>query len=469
MASSRNTPPRNASSLLSTVQTCLSAQCSDLSPPLRYHLALSGGVDSVVLLHVLTQCLPHQQLAALHVHHGLSPNADAWAAFCAQLCAVWDIPLHIERVQVDRASPLGLEAAARQARYRVFETLPTDVLLLAHHQGDQAETLLLNLLRGAGVQGAAAMPVRRSLSRQAPHIALLRPLLTRSRADIESYARAQGLAWIQDESNLDLRYRRNFVRHRVLPALQSGFAGAETSLARASQHFAEAAQLLAEVADQDLAHLACGSGLSVAGLRQLSTARAKNALRAWLARHGLTMPDADHLQESLRQLLDAQADAQPMLRLAATWSLRRYQGTIHLVSEQLVPAQQAWQGEGVWPWGSGYLHCRRVRGQGLAEANIHMASLCWTARQGGELLATARGARRLKHYLQEQGIPPWQRSQWPCLKQAEQTMLWTPGLGYAHGLEAGPDDWGWCFTWQPLPPTDADNNDRPHIERGAGE
>src|SRR5947208_238629 len=181
----------------------------------RLAVGLSGGVDSVVLLHVLKQH-PGLNLSAIHVHHGLSPNAGAWARFCRALCTRWGVPLAVRRVKVAKRGA-GLEAAAREARYRAFKNVPCDAVALAHNRDDQAETVLMNLLRGAGVRGASGMPPRGRLDGKM----LLRPLLEVPRAAILAYAREQGLEWVEDESNADEALTRNFVRRRLGPLLES--------------------------------------------------------------------------------------------------------------------------------------------------------------------------------------------------------------------------------------------------------
>ncbi|MGE5469932.1 MAG: tRNA lysidine(34) synthetase TilS [Bacteroidota bacterium] len=284
-----------------------------LAPADRLCVGLSGGCDSVVLLHLLSRLGLGERLTAIHVHHGLSPNADAWADFCAEYCAGLGIPLRLVRVEVDQASGLGLEAAARAARYAAFAAETADIVVLAHHQGDQAETLIFNLLRGAGVAGAAGMPDERPFGRQR----LWRPLLGCSRAEIESYARRHQLRWIDDESNADTRHARNFLRHEVLPALSRRFPAAERSLAQAAGHFAEADELLAELAAADWRQ-ACAEGAeapAVRRLRGLSPARLKNLLRYRLRQLGWRSPVAARLDEFARQIMTAAPDRHPELQL----------------------------------------------------------------------------------------------------------------------------------------------------------
>ena len=273
-------------------------------------MGLSGGCDSVVLLHLLSR-LGFGKLSAIHVHHGLSQNADAWAAFCAGYCERLGFPLSIRHVTVDASSGLGLEAAARAARYAAFAECSGDCLLLAQHRGDQAETVLFNLLRGTGVTGAAGMPVERRFG----EMRLLRPLLDVSRAEIESYAAAEGLAWITDESNTDTSLTRNFLRHEALTAISQRFPSAEASLAQAAKHFAEAAGLLDELAVQDWQWVGEGDAARLAALRQLSLPRLKNLLRHRLRCLGWQVPVAARLEEFARQLQSAAPDRHPELLL----------------------------------------------------------------------------------------------------------------------------------------------------------
>jgi tRNA(Ile)-lysidine synthase len=273
-------------------------------------VGLSGGCDSVVLLHVLSK-LGLGELAAIHVHHGLSPNADAWATFCSGYCEQLGIPLTIRHVAVDTSSGLGLEAAARAARYAAFAECAGDSLVLAQHRGDQAETVLLNLLRGTGVTGAAGMPVERRFG----GLRLLRPLLDISRAEIESYASAEGLAWVDDESNTDTSLTRNFLRHEALTAISQRFPAAEASLAQAASHFAEAASLLDELAVLDWLGVGDGDAARMSALRQLSLPRLKNLLRHRLRCLGWQVPVATRLEEFARQLHSAAPDRHPELVL----------------------------------------------------------------------------------------------------------------------------------------------------------
>ena len=305
MAASKSSLP---SKLRAHLQKFLAARTG---PADRLCVGLSGGLDSVVLLHLLATHGLGERLTALHVHHGLSSRADAWADFCSDLCVRLGVPLDIERVVVPRGSGLGLEAAARNARYAAFARCGADCLLLAHHQGDQAETVLFNLLRGAGVAGAAGIPVER---RQG-EVRLLRPLLAIPRPTIEGYAAEAGLAWVEDESNDDVGFSRNFLRHKVVPLLKSRFPAALDRLAAAADHFAEADRLLAELAANDWAAAAFQDTLPLPTLRQLSHPRLKNLLRHRLRQLAWSQPVASRLDEFARQLLEAGPGRRPQLRL----------------------------------------------------------------------------------------------------------------------------------------------------------
>lgn len=305
MAVSRN---RQSTDLVARVGELVAAR---LSPEERLCAGLSGGCDSVVLIHVLSQLGLSGRLSALHVHHGLSPNADAWSAFCTDYCAALGVPLTVRRVAVGPSTGRGLEEVARQARYAAFVDTDADCIALAHHRGDQAETVLHNLLRGTGVTGAAGMPVERNLCQRR----LLRPLLNVSRREIETYAAAHGLEWIDDESNADQSLTRNFLRHQTLVELARRFPAAEVALAQAATNFAEAAELLDDLAEQDWLRARDGDAACLANLRDLSPARLKNLLRYRLRCLGWRVPVAARLAEFARQLQAADIDRHPELLL----------------------------------------------------------------------------------------------------------------------------------------------------------
>lgn len=278
----------------------------------RVVLGYSGGIDSVVLLHAIQAC--HDGVSALHVHHGLSTAADHWVEFCRHQCAALHVPLAVEYVTVDLDSTEGLEAAARHARHQAYDRIAADWVVLAHHQSDRAETMLFNLLRGAGVRGAGAMGQRNGR--------LLRPMLPVARSEILSYARAHRLEWVDDDSNADTRYSRNFLRHRIIPAIRQRFPAAESRLAGAAAHFAEAGDLLDDLARLDLGDPHDEFPVSIDRLLPLAEPRARNALRFLLTKYGVGIPSEQRLAEALRQFLTAGPDRHPAVGFGP-WQLRR--------------------------------------------------------------------------------------------------------------------------------------------------
>jgi len=306
MAASRNKLPNK---IADRVAAFLAARTTTDG---RFTVGLSGGCDSVVLLHILAELDLGERLQAIHVHHGLSPNADHWASFCTDYCRRLGVSLTHEQVTVDRNSGLGLEASARAARYEVFARCADDVLLLGHHRGDQAETLLFNLLRGSGIAGAAGIPV----DRQHGQLRILRPLLDTSREEIETYAHQHALAWVDDESNADTGLTRNFLRLSVLTAVANRFPAAEKNLAQAAGHFAEADALLDQLAAIDWQLAAIDDTLELHKIRDMPVPRLKNLLRYRLRQLGWQTPATARLDEFVRQLQSAGPDRHPALHLA---------------------------------------------------------------------------------------------------------------------------------------------------------
>lgn len=416
----------------------------------RLCVGLSGGLDSSVLLHLLHRLQPELGfgLSAVHVHHGLSPQADAWAGFCQDLCTRLGVPLKVERIRV-AAQGQGIEAAARQARYRVYAGLDADYVVLAHQQDDQAETVLLNLLRGSGVDGLAAMPVERPLA--GSRVRLLRPLLDVSRQQIEAYARAQGLAWVEDESNLDTRHARNHLRHRVLPEIERRFPAYRDSLTRAARHLAECGELLAVLAAVDAADAMTAQGLSLAKLAALSRPRAKNLLRWFLAREGFGHWPERRTEVLLDQLLHARPDNHIELRQGGD-TLRVWRGCLQRVPGR--PGAQAgvatWRGETRLSFAGGCLTFGQARGEGLSLARLREAPVTLRLRRGGERLRPdcRRPRRSLKHLFQEQAIPPWERERLPLLYVGD-ALAWVAGLGVDCAFQARPDEDGLLIAWQP--------------------
>jgi tRNA(Ile)-lysidine synthase len=412
-----------ASSRKSNLTDAVAARLAPHLPQSSHILiGLSGGMDSVVLLHLLHNLAPRFEwrLSALHIHHGISPNADAWADFCTELCSRYAIPLHIERVSIaSLRADHGVEAAARKLRHAAFAQQSCDFIALAHHADDQAETLLLQLLRGAGIRGAAAMPLLKPAISPAP--ATVRPLLDLSRVQLFGYAQQCDLSWIEDESNADQHYPRNFLRHRLLPVLAERFPAYRNTLIRSAQHFAEAGELLDELARQDAVDSLHDDTLEVNALQSLSIARGKNLLRYFLHARGSPMPQTVQLEDMLRQLCTAREDAAVCIAYGE-WQVRRYQGRAYAMRalDRFDPAQVTpWNGEAEleWPALRTRITWMRTQGLGISCAKLQLAPVTLRFRNGGEALRPYPDAatKSLKHLLQEHRVPPWQRERLPLL------------------------------------------------------
>ncbi len=419
----------------------------------------------MALLDALADTAPAKgfALAAVHVHHGLSVNADAWADFCAGECARRGVPMIVRRVAVRRNDRAGPEAAARAARYRVFQTIDADFVALAHHADDQAETLLLQLLRGAGPHGLAAMP---ALHAQRAGPALLRPFIALPGAAIAAYAKARGLQWIDDESNADVALRRNFVRHEIAPRLASAFPGYPATLVRAAAHQAEAARLADELAAQD-----AGGALAVdatagetldrrafSALAASAPHRARNLLRWFLHRHGLRAPSAARLAAMQDQLAHAPDDAR--VRLAHDGvELGMHRGRIVVHAPAVASFALPWRGEANLALPHGILEFAPTPGTGLAAAVLTQEPIVVRLRTGGERIRLARGRPRqaLKGILQTAGVPVWQRDALPLVWCGD-ALAAVPGIGVDIAFAAATGAPGYEVRWHPGKTRPAERN-----------
>lgn len=419
-----------------------------LFPGARLCLGYSGGLDSSVLLHVLADLRRDLDfsLSAVHVHHGLSVNADAWAASCRLTCDRLGVALAVHRVAVVIDS-FGLEAAARAARYRIYADQDADFIVLAHHRDDQAETFLFRLLRGAGVHGLAAMAEERNEAGRP----ILRPLLSIPRAALSDYARSQAIEHIDDESNADVALTRNWLRHAVFPVLEQRFPACRPVLARTAAQLAESADLLDQLAEADLEQVQDGIGLRLDALLRLGPGRTRNLLRFWLRREVGVLPSRAWLQDALHQLLNAQPDRHPELRVGSC-VLRRRGGRIVLANVVAVPdAEWRWRGESELHLGRyGRLDFAPATGAGLAADRLpeEGARVAWRA--GGERLRPdcRRPTRTLKNLLREAAVPAEERGRSPLLYIGDR-LAWVAGVGVECAFQAGPGEPGWLISWCP--------------------
>lgn len=390
-------------------------------PAANYWIGFSGGLDSHVLLHAcasLREQYPHLRFRALHIDHGLQAMSAAWAAHCRAVCAGLEIPLVVEALKLVIPAGASVEAVARTARYAAFSKhlQAGEIVLTAHHQNDQAETLLLHLLRGSGVDGLAAMPEIRSFASGA----LGRPLLGCSRAELAAYANQHRLNVIDDPSNQDSRFDRNFLRNQVMPLLEQRWPAMSKTLARAARLQGESRQLLAGFLREKLPSLqgTKPDTLSVSRLLVLDEAMQKAVLREWLAQRGFRLPEEKKLRQVLHDVLQARADATPCVRWDGC-EIRRYRDDVYaMLPLSAHDPQQVLVWETREPLVIASLERTLVAEAGYPETVIVRF------RQGGEsvYLPERGGHHSLKHLLQEWGVPPWERERLPLVYVEERLI-----------------------------------------------
>ena len=415
----------------------LAAQLATLLPAfpnISLCVALSGGVDSTALLAALAALAAKRprafQLRALHVNHGLRPASKQWATHCRTLARKLHVPLKVLTTKVERSRGTSLEAAARDARYGLLAAAlhPDEILLTAHHSDDQLETVLLQLLRGSGLPGISAMP---AIAPFADGF-LARPLLSRSRTELETWVREQGLTWVEDDTNVDEGLDRNYLRLRILPLIRARWPGAATAVARSARHAAEAQSLLDTLALADVDRSRYGESLSAKSLRALAPDRRRNALRFWITRTGFLAPDTRRLEELAGPVLDARPDANPFV----TWGegegsvcAQRHGDLLSLQSKPvrgLSSHHTTPPPDLVWSWHDSLTY-ELPRDLGKLELEpdprgpLDLDSLPPTLtirwRVGGERLSPRPGGprRALKNLLQESRVPVPERADLPLL------------------------------------------------------
>ncbi|HEX3913797.1 MAG TPA: tRNA lysidine(34) synthetase TilS [Steroidobacteraceae bacterium] len=400
-------------------------------------VALSGGPDSAALLAAAAdpgtsfRGLP---LRAVHIDHGLQAAAHDFREACIALCRHLGVSLSVIAAEVRGGSGASLEAAARDARYAALaaQIQPGECLLTAHHRADQAETVLLQALRGAGVKGMSAMPACRVFG-AGWHV---RPLLEVARSDLRQFGARLREFSAADPMNEDLRFDRVYLREAIWPLFEKRWPGADTALARSARHLAQAQQLLDEAAAAEVARLRDGEALSVPGLRALSAQKRANAVRWWLHESGAELPSAVRLAEALRQILDAGEDQQPSI-VWGDMALRRYR------QRMFVTAAQAPRLPDARPW--------PVAMGARVDLGPRLGNLCWIEqrgglaaerlppavsvrrREGGETLRPAQAAKTqtLQHLCQSRGVLPWLRDALPLVFAGNELIavadLWMDG------------------------------------------
>lgn len=429
----------DAESLVAAAFSTPPADCQSLL------IGFSGGLDSTVLLHRLATD-PRFTVRAIHIHHGLHPDAELWLRRCEQTCERLGVPLAVVRVRVDNAGGIGLEGAARQARYHAYAQalVAGDCLVTAHHQDDQAETVLLRLLRGSGGGGLAAMrPLRAFAAGQ--H---WRPLLGVPRATLQTYAQTHGLSWSDDPSNAHARQDRNFLRLQIIPALRERWPQAASALARSAQLLAEQEALLDEQVDERLGLIANAQSrtLSIAGLQQMSAPWRARVLRRWVDSLALPPLPATGVEQIERHLLFARADALAQFRWHGA-AIRRWRDLLFaeaLVADLPTDWSTAWNGGTPLPLPTGG-RLQLLQGQRLDtdRSSAPDVSFQVRARIGGEriLLPGRAHSHAVKIALQDAAVPPWQRKRLPLVFAADGELLAVGGVLRSGRAQAA----GWSF------------------------
>lgn len=421
--------------------------------PRRYLVAFSGGLDSTVLAHALaeTRSRHRKPLLAIHIDHQLQAESSRWSDYCRELAGRFGIEFVTERVAVDTTGGSGLEAAAREARYAALASHvgDGDWLLSAHHRNDQAETLLLNLMRGSGPAGLAGIGAATSFAAGW----LVRPLIDVPRTALEAYAATHGLEWLDDPSNEDPRFDRNYLRHAVLPVLERRWPGVVERIARSADLAGEAATLLEELAAIDLRALGDRPArIDVEGLLKLPQARQRNLLRHAIRRAGLPLPGAARLATVIDSVLQAKPDAQPLVEWPGG-ELRRYRGRLYLLpplGEVAWPSQGAVLGATPVALGEGMGTLQLVPDapRGLSAATVRRG-LCVRMRSGGEQIKPAGQAhtKKLKKLLQDEGVVPWMRERLPLVFAGDELVA-VADLWVAAGASSEP---GTAVRWDGRP------------------
>ncbi|GGC79883.1 tRNA lysidine(34) synthetase TilS [Marinobacter halophilus] len=408
----------------------------------RLWVAFSGGLDSSLLLHVAAAC--HPDVTALHINHQLQPNHEQTEQFCRDACARLGVALVVERVEVAGSGAGGLEDAARGARYRVFRRWvdDNDLLLMAHHGDDQIETVLFRLLRGTGVNGLAGMPHTRPLGRGR----LYRPWLDISRERLEQVAMAAGLNWVEDPSNAGHAFDRNYLRHAVLPGLKVRWPGLLKRVAHSARACEESEQLNQRLAELQWQACSDAGRLKLEAFRLLTGPEQRNLVRWWIHHQGWQVPALSDWSQALTDMVGAGEDREPEIR-GEGFSLRRYREYLYLVPNIDVPEPSVWLAPGP-PMKWGRWHLQLMAGPSPVTAKTPSPPIRVSTRQGGERVRFTSGehSRALKTWLQEQGVPPWERALLPLVYRQEQGINELIAIGdlwcseqYSGGGHAG----GW--------------------------
>ena len=412
-------------------------------------LGFSGGLDSCVLLHLLSQMQAefHFKFKAIHIHHGLSSSADDWLNFCKKKCKSLGIKLYEVKVKINKKSSLGIEGEAREFRYEAIKKKQKDIVVLGHHQNDQAETLMLQLLRGAGLKGLAGMPEFDEKRK------FWRPMLNIKKELLEKYVSENNIEYIEDESNEDINFDRNFIRKKVLPLIESRYPASIETISRSATNISEGHQINELLALDDSKNIMSddGSHLLIENLNKLPNLRAINLIRWWLSFNDLLMPSKKNVEELFRQVKLIKKDTSLNLKISNDRSIRAFDDKLLIVSimNDLPSYNFKWAGqEEIELPNKSKLHFVKTKKGGLSLSKLGAKSLYIKSRTGGEKLKSFpdQPSRSLKYLFQKADIPHWERDQVPLVYANEQLVA-VPNLGVQYEYQSKVGEVGYQIKW----------------------
>ena len=412
-------------------------------------LGFSGGLDSCVLLHFLAQMQTQLdfKLKAIHIHHGLSSSADDWLNFCKQKCKLLDIEFDAVKVKINKKGSLGIEGEARELRYEAIKKKQKGVVALGHHQNDQAETLMLQLLRGSGLKGLAGMPEFDEKRK------FWRPMLNIKKELMEKYAHENKIEYIEDESNEDINFDRNFIRKKVLPLIESRYPASIETISRSSSNISEGHHLNELLALDDSKNVMSddGSYLLIESLNKLSNLRAINLIRWWLSFNNLLMPSKKNIEELFRQVENIKSDTSLNLKISDDHSIRASGNKLFIVeiNNHSLNFDLIWSGqEEIELPNQSRLHFFKTKNGGLSLSKIGIKALHIKSRVGGETLKlfSDQPSRSLKYLFQKADIPHWERDQIPLIF-ANKQLVAVPNVGVQLEYQANNGEEGYQINW----------------------
>jgi tRNA(Ile)-lysidine synthase len=387
------------------------------------------------------------KLKAIHVHHGISPYADDWLNFCKQKCKLLDIEFDAVKVKINKKGSLGIEGEARELRYEAIKKKQKDIVALGHHQNDQAETLMLQLLRGSGLKGLAGMPEFDKKRK------FWRPMLNIKKELLEKYASENGIKYIKDESNEDINFDRNFIRKKVLPLIESRYPASIETISRSASNISEGYHLNKLLALDDSKNVMSddGSYLLISDLNKLPNLRAINLIRWWLSFNGLLMPSKKNVEELFRQVKLIKKDTSLNLKISNDRSIRAFGNKLFIVSmkNNLPSYRFKWAGQDeIELPNKSKLHFVKTKKGGLSLSKLGVNTLDIKGRTGGEKLKPLpdQPSRSLKYLFQKADIPHWERDQFP-LVYANEKLVAVPNLGVQFEYQSKIGEVGYQIKW----------------------